>query len=557
MSGTDQNTLSNNQPSVFSFEEFDADPEQQGEYDDLSNLTPEELQELQELSNSLIPADAPPNPPQTNNNPNIFEPPFNHQASTADFLEHNQPIMHNTNAPSLAPPNPPAPIQPQMQPNYFDPYPQSLAPGYGMPPQLASNQAKQSLQQPFARNYVYRNAILNEIPSSDRALQIIDQFIFPIPGVIQSALEREIPRQNDEETARIVRQAVEDKPRLMEVKPYPRKAEIKPLKGSKNKRSANIRSINPAEWYETIPEKPKSWGSINRETGQKTFRYSSEGELTPGVTYTVPQILEYLGEHPLHSRFGPQGDIDTHRSTLKLWVQKAPADSAHRYPTPVSSKCRFEDCPKDNNTITKGESRVCFDEINPDNYSFNPNPFHNAGYVHLYCLEHFLDFPDICKKLNVLPDSRQLAEGKNPMAINKDESSQAKIVKEFVKKSKPWSEFDASKIRPANYYEHTLAYKIASEHLKSQSSGVQNIRRKRDGNSLDVHKGNLHTYAENVKIIKAAKARVREATKTSPPPQKRKRLISVLSDVDEDEEDILDDNILELEARPMKKTKRS
>ena len=45
----------------------------------------------------------------------------------------------------------------------------------------------------------------------------------------------------------------------------------------------------------------------------------------------------------------------------------------------------------------------------------------NAGYVHLFCLERFMEFPDICSKLGVRAEDRVLSlesHGKNLSKIH-------------------------------------------------------------------------------------------------------------------------------------------
>ena len=56
--------------------------------------------------------------------------------------------------------------------------------------------------------------------------------------------------------------------------------------------------------------------------------------------------------------------------------------------------------------LSAGELRVAFD-VQPRN-SPSHDPRQNAGYVHLCCLERFLDFPKICIQLNVKGEDRVL-----------------------------------------------------------------------------------------------------------------------------------------------------
>lgn len=66
-----------------------------------------------------------------------------------------------------------------------------------------------------------------------------------------------------------------------------------------------------------------------------------------------------------------------------------------------------------------GDIRVAFDQLTK--YISNLNPKHNVGYVHLYyCLERKVDFPILCKDLDVKPEDRALPlqrAQENPMMM--------------------------------------------------------------------------------------------------------------------------------------------
>jgi hypothetical protein len=94
------------------------------------------------------------------------------------------------------------------------------------------------------------------------------------------------------------------------------------------------------------------------------------------------------------------------KGKLTLRIQVAPGDSGRRYRS-GADKCRFENCPNRKGgvpaTIKHGWYRVAFDERGDEKY----DPFAaNCGFVHLYCLERFLDFEYICRKANVIVDFR-------------------------------------------------------------------------------------------------------------------------------------------------------
>ncbi|KAF2442681.1 hypothetical protein P171DRAFT_522415 [Karstenula rhodostoma CBS 690.94] len=94
------------------------------------------------------------------------------------------------------------------------------------------------------------------------------------------------------------------------------------------------------------------------------------------------------------------------RNKLTLRIQVTPGDSGRRYRS-GADKCRFVDCPNRVGglpaTIKHGWYRIAFDERDDDEY----DPFAaNCGFVHLYCMERFLDFEYICRKANVMVDFR-------------------------------------------------------------------------------------------------------------------------------------------------------
>lgn len=168
----------------------------------------------------------------------------------------------------------------------------------------------------------------------------------------------------------------------------------------RNLRSAKIQGFNPAEVYTPLPEIPQPWGS---------FAYTQHGELEANRVYSVAEIRNFLYEHPLNNL--PDGQA----KQFRLWVQRSPADSARRYPHQNSSRCRFHDCFGPERGIHAGHFRVTFDEQSFQNA--NVDPFLNAGYVHLFCLEQLMDFPQIVRDFDIRIDDRALPA--EPDGINR------------------------------------------------------------------------------------------------------------------------------------------
>ena len=420
---------------------------------------------------------------------------------------------------------------------YIDP-PSGIRQGRGQPALTvipfdpALFETEQNQQDP------YRNAILNSFASPLTPLRVIDEVNFPFEQTLQLALEVELEREKERDLATMLRKAVATPAR--ESSSAPRR--IAPLKKPGTKRPDNIRNFNAEEFYCPLRSRPASWGSINLETGDQLFQYTENGELNPLHSFTVQQMIEFIHGHPLHNHLS-----DHRNSDLKLWVQTVPADSGRRYPHKLSDKCRFADCPDSRRTIRKGDFRIAFDER--PHSGRKTDPFHNAGYVHLYCIEKFLDFPLICEDYNVLPDTRNFREGKNKMAITRDHQSMAGIVREFMELSKPWKQFGNGR-RPEQYYQFTLCSALTDEHLLRQPKRVQETRDKRNGNSIDVHKNNLDFCLDNAKILKANK-KLRVKAETKPKMQKRKAA------AEKEEESALDENILASSPRPKRLKKES
>jgi hypothetical protein len=184
----------------------------------------------------------------------------------------------------------------------------------------------------------------------------------------------------------------------------------------KNKRSAKIAASSAAAAYAPLPHAPAPWD---------VFRYTEHGELAPGTTYSTQEIARYLLEHPLHKH--RQSAAGGGKSRLRVWLQRVPADSARRYPTAASSQCRFAQCFAGDHKLRIGHFRVCFDELSAqaeaEGHEHKHDPYLNAGYVHLYCLEQHMNLPRLVRRLGpdvVRPDTRALAphEGGNRMRLD-------------------------------------------------------------------------------------------------------------------------------------------
>ncbi|KAH8815863.1 hypothetical protein F5884DRAFT_773964 [Xylogone sp. PMI_703] len=237
------------------------------------------------------------------------------------------------------------------------------------------------------------------------------------------------------------------------------------------------------------------------ENGSVLFSYAPQGELEHSLRFTPEEMLTFIQKHPYHRRFGTRNpDFG-----LTLWIQVTPHNCKDRYPQKDSDTCRFQDCPIASRKIRKGQFRIAFDERLPGPPR---DPFHNPGYVHLYCMEKFLDFPLICKQYNVRPDNRRLPyEDKNRMSITRDHPQMLTRVVDFIRDSVPGiprTEFN---------YKKSLTFILTREHLYRESASRQIIREESGGNHIAKWMGNLDLFSANQEEIIAKRRRERRKQK--------------------------------------------
>lgn len=215
---------------------------------------------------------------------------------------------------------------------------------------------------------------------------------------------------------------------------------------------------------------------------KKNVSYSGV-EFEHNMKFTTDEFLEYLhcaSQRPDHTR----------RPILRIQIQ--PAQCNHRYIRGGASfKCRFSDCPDKRGTILKGQARVCINEFNDERGDWL-NPFHNTGYVHLYCLERQLNLielyqsPDILilaenRKLEHEPPSTTNPRTNNPMALNDVERG---VVDEWLREvGHRWQAFQVQhpdlRTRPSFVLEEQdkLFHRLTKAHL--QNPATQCIQKKR------------------------------------------------------------------------------
>ncbi|KAF1984017.1 hypothetical protein K402DRAFT_456230 [Aulographum hederae CBS 113979] len=298
-----------------------------------------------------------------------------------------------------------------------------------------------------------------------------------------------------------------ERPKIPANKPFVR---VNNATEGKSTRSGKLNQYDPSRFYtkpcphplETNnPTGDMSWTSI--ATGYD-FEYNKHGELAE-ESYTRKQIRDFILNHP-----------NTDEFKLRLWIQRVPADSARRYATHTSSTCRFRDCAARkygyNGTIQVGHFRVAFDE-RWHRYREDCDPFKVAGYVHLYCMERFLDFPALCKASTVRSDVRVLQkEPKSTWfaALNPKESLCADDFLSWCKRDKLDKKMPGYP-NHANYgggaakpHDKTLNYKINQVRQSTRSQKSKKVFEARGSqSSITVTMGDLEMHYSVKKTRKA------------------------------------------------------
>ena len=337
----------------------------------------------------------------------------------------------------------------------------------------------------------------------------------PLPRPIRQYTRQDSPSPSPSSRGRLKRVPGRYSPRLKTMRDK-EKEWIKsgPTTGA-NKRAKNIATYDPTKHYIPLPEPPTSWGN---------FSYTEHGELEENRSYSLQEMYEYLYQRPQDR-------------PLTLWIQKVPSDSARRYPTQFSNHCRFQDCPGHRNTIAIGQYRVTFDEHEGRR---RHDPFHNAGYVHLYCLEKFFDFPSLCISHEVVTDTRELRHepnGVNKMtmgSVYEKEASDNFI--EICRATRQAPEGYPNYQTPNRPYEGTLLYLITMEKLRHEWARNQKQRAARGTkpSMISEHKNNLEVQTKERAVTRDVRNQV-WTSKEQWGGNKRRRNADTDEDTDEEE----------------------
>ena len=271
------------------------------------------------------------------------------------------------------------------------------------------------------------------------------------------------------------------------------------LRVSKGHQETKRRHYVPNKAYTPLIQAPTTWD---------IFQYTRDGELDPSRLFTADEVNHYLFNHPLH-----RGHHNSRESQLNLRIHRTPAASAKRFPNGLW--CRFKDCPM--RTIGQGQYLVVMDES--VQYPHH-DPFLNAAYMHLWCMERYCNFEVICANLNVSAKCRdaRLEEGrKNRFCLGTEEE---RVVEDWVGAfrayskhqfgGKPWvttacpdqpdgcPHYDS----PSVEYRGTLCHQLTVTKLHCGGQGRINFRIGREdragykGANITRHLGDLNKEAE-------------------------------------------------------------
>ncbi|KAJ2905942.1 uncharacterized protein MKZ38_003730 [Zalerion maritima] len=225
------------------------------------------------------------------------------------------------------------------------------------------------------------------------------------------------------------------------------------------------------------------WGFTGRDANTPTFRYHKSGEWNNQLTFSKEELEFYFNQTASH---------------LTMWIQHQPAQYTHRFAQgSYSMKCRFKDCLAKNRTILKGFWRVAFDERaqydEPLESGTRYDPFLNAGYVHLYCLEKHFDLLDLHNRFIVKPDNRNLRfEERNPM----------KVARDYIELADVFTNWHCGRDNNRRKYghdhpvskRHKLWFQLTAALIQQEGGARKRTRQERGGVSLDKHMGDLKKY---------------------------------------------------------------
>ncbi|KAK0738625.1 hypothetical protein B0T18DRAFT_394876 [Schizothecium vesticola] len=258
---------------------------------------------------------------------------------------------------------------------------------------------------------------------------------------------------------------------------------------------------DPSTLYARFPAQP-TWGPTKGRAKAPLFQYYKGGpELYPNQRYSKEELWTFFaGAGRPASRQG-----------MTLWIQSTPSQVNYRYQaSSASSKCRYRDCPIPKGTILKGFFRVALDEFADLTTEGAADPFHNAGYLHLYCFEELFDLGLLLHTAHAFYGFRVAAdarnhrfEDRNPMAITHHHKDLGAIFSHWKQSHQPracaiWPtardpDNGGRQPRLAVHAKSTLWYALTRAQLSLEPKN-RRLRDQRGGANLERHRGDLRIF---------------------------------------------------------------
>ncbi|KAI1263938.1 hypothetical protein F5Y18DRAFT_428436 [Xylariaceae sp. FL1019] len=280
------------------------------------------------------------------------------------------------------------------------------------------------------------------------------------------------------------------------------------------------KAISRKHYGQLPPPYPQSWGPKGPDPKDvPLFTYNQHGELATALVLTKQQMRWYLlgptqkerdgGE--FHQFLMPQilpgvrRFRNKIRQGLTLWIGQPPAQANYRLPREGSStRCRLADCPYEGRTIRSGQFIVVFDErqnVDGDLY----DPYYNAGYAHLWCVERCLDLVQLWRCVDIQLDYRTFKrEDYSPFKINTSGMGSDAAAKE-------WWRRNCHEKRPQGQkrtYEQSLQYALSKYKVEHVTTGQRKTMNNRDGADISKH-------FNDPEIIKRLKAAQKDSSTTA------------------------------------------
>ncbi|KAI0481823.1 hypothetical protein F4859DRAFT_512957 [Xylaria cf. heliscus] len=270
--------------------------------------------------------------------------------------------------------------------------------------------------------------------------------------------------------------------------------------------------VEPERYYGPSPPKPPDWGPRDAR-GRYLFTYTEKGELAAGLFLTAREMRMYLmGPSPLDTANfagpyrlpGVKLRTKKKRQGLTLWVGWPAAMSNVRYPRGgESTKCRFKNCPYRQRTIALGDPWVILDERqNADGEAIDP--FHNAGYLHLFCLESNFDIVDLWQCLDIRPDYRSFKRESHPyFCLAYKLSGIDTVVKDWwFNAFRDWEIARSHGMKRIRTHASSLAQCLVNHKLENEPRAQMKTREQRGGADISKHRGDPETKLRLVEYRK-------------------------------------------------------